>query len=391
VGEGFTAADMKLVCTYSDGKAGVGQELARYLAERRETFLLLEHPMWAGRGWRSRLTRYERGVSDGGVEVGKPRGSLLAQYAACTLLTFSTVWRHRLELDVFVGHSNIDCLAAMAARRRRGCRVVYCSIDYVPQRFASRLLNGIFRVADRLAYRGADAVWHSYPDAARWKPFARRGNCHETLHGNNFRRIARRPWEQRKPHGLAYLGGVIPAAHIEEAVACVGALRRLFSDTTLDVIGDSPDPAYLERLRTSAGALAGKAVAWHGLIGDSERFEPLLCGLGVALCLYEMTPERASYYQLPGKVFAYAACGLPTIVLDSSGPVCVREIEKNGIGVVTALSDLEKCIGSLFADEKRHRELAENAVRWASRFDWKDKFDKYLGMLQPPGAGERRA
>ena len=370
---------MKFISTFTDGKIGVGQELGRFLSEKGEDFWFLEHPLVAGRGDRSRLDTYKDGVVTASVAIGSPRAGLVGQYLQCVLLTFGCVLRRRAQITTFVGHSNIDCVAARLATLGRKVRIVYVSIDYTPKRFPNPFLNRVFRLIDRLAYRWSTDVWHSYPDVFELKPYARPENCVVTFHGNNFRRIRRPSWEDRKLHGLVYLGGVVPPARLDLALSAVADIAPRFPDVTLDVIGDASDSAYLDGLKKQAEALGiGARVTWHGLVTEQERFEEIMVGLGVALCLYEMTPDLPSWYQLPGKVFAYAACGLPTVVLDKGGPVCCREIRNNGIGLVSEEDGLSECIAGLLADASRHETLSETAVRWASEYDWSDKFRKYL-------------
>jgi glycosyltransferase involved in cell wall biosynthesis len=373
---------MKFISNYSNGNVGVAQELVRYLAEKGESFFYLEHPLTPATGRSSRLDTYDRGIRKDSTSLGRPRTGSVGHYLQCMWLTFRTVRTCRRSVTRFIGHSNLDCVAAALAGSR-SMKVLYVSIDYTPKRFANPVFNAIYRMADRLAYRWADAVWHSYPDFLQLKPYAPPDKCFVTLHGNNFRRIARPPWSERATSELVYLGGLSPFARLERVLEAVARLRERFPDIRFHAIGAPAEVAYGERLRTRARDIGvADRVVWHGQITRPEDFENIMTGLGVALCLYEMNPDLPSYYQLPGKVFAYAACGLPTIVLDRSGPIAVREIERNRIGLVASLDGLEDCVARLFSDPERHRSLAENAVRWAGRFDWNDKFDKYLGLLK---------
>jgi len=376
---------MRFVCTYSDGKVGVAQELAAFLVEQRESFWFLEHPLCPAGGQRTRLDEYREGRLVQSRRVGLRFRRLPFSYLQSMLITFWVILRRRGSVSLFVGHSNVDCLAARMAAAGRSVRIVYVSIDFSPERFANGILNILFKAADRLAYRWATAVWHSYPDATELKPYADRyaEKCFETLHGNNYRRIRRKPLDERNRCGLVYLGSVTPAVQLERVMQSLATLHNAYPGIRLEVIGTSEDAGYLGRLRDLADRMGvGSRVAWHGLIDNAARFEEVMTGLGVALCLYEMTPERYSWYQLPGKVFAYGACGLPTVVSDRSGPVAVREIEKNEIGLVTSPDGLTECLARLFKDEALHRRLSDNAARWAAQFDWHAKFEKYLGMVE---------
>ena len=373
---------MKFICTYSDGKVGVVQELSGYLAEKGESFWYLEHPLAPGAGATSRLDRYENGKLVETKALGKPAKGAMSLYLKASWATFKTVWARRRMIDLFVAASNVDCVVAHIALPRKKARIVYVSIDFSPKRFSNPLLNVIFRLADRLAYRWASAVWHSYPNATTLKPYAPKEKCFETFHGNNYRRIQRRPFEERKRTSLVYLGSVSPAAHLEAALIALKTVKPRFPDIHLHVIGVAANPAYMQSVKTTAKSLnVTECVTWHGLIAESQTFERIMTELGIALCLYEMTPERYSWYQLPGKVFAYAACGLPTIVLDKCGPIGTRETEHNHIGVVTSLDGLTDCIAGLLDNPDMHKSLSDSSEKWASEYDWHAKFDKYLGMI----------
>lgn len=373
---------VKFVCTYSDGKVGVVQELAAYLAGKGESFWYLEHPLVHGNGATSRLDRYESGRLVETKALGKPAKGTVSLYLKATWITFKTVRARRRMIDLFIAASNVDCVVAHVALPRKRTKVIYVSIDFSPKRFSNPLLNIIFRLADRLAYRWASAVWHSYPNATTLKPYAPKEKCIETSHGNNFRRIQRQPFAQRKRSSLVYLGSVSPAAHLEAALIALKTLKPRFPDIRLHVIGEAANPAYMQSLKTIATSLdVTNCVTWHGLIAESRTFERIMTELGIALCLYEMTPEHYSWYQLPGKVFAYAACGLPTIVLDKCGPIGTHETEQNHIGVVTSLDGLAGCIAGLLDNPDMHKSLSESSEKWAAEYDWHTKFDKYLGMI----------
>jgi glycosyltransferase involved in cell wall biosynthesis len=370
---------MKLITVYSNGTVGVPQELARYLREKRDDFLFLEHPYGTSQNTGTRLVAYRAGEPAGSTEWMPPAQRTAAWlYARCFILTLKTVWRYRRHLDLFVGGSNMDCVAAWLAGRR-GMRILFISIDFSPCRFPGWWMNAIYGGFDRLAYACSSAIWHSYPDATRLKPYANPKRCFETLHGNNWHRIARRPWADREPHRMIYLGGVTPTSGLEVAINALGALAPRFPDATLSVIGTSPDPSYMESLQQLARERGvEERVQWHGLIAEAERYETIMTRAGLALCLYQMTPEHHSFYQLPGKIFSYAACGLPTVVLDVSGPITVRDVPAEGIGLVCSNERVAESIAELFDDPERQRRMGDRAREWARPFDWKAKFDRYL-------------
>lgn len=369
---------MKAICTYSNGNVGIAQELRSFLAGKDEDFIYLEHPLLPRPDSQSIFQLYRKGRLIEGRAWKHSRRSPFLHYARCSRITFLMVRQYKRDLDLFVGHSNIDCVLARLA----GCktlRVIYASIDYMPRRFSNPLLNVIYQLADRMAYSGADAIWHSYPDFKLLKPYASAIKCLYTRHGNNFHRIQRRPFSERQRFAIVYLGGIVPQANLELAIKCLRQLRDSFPGCSLEIIGGGSSQAYVESLRGLArDQRVEKIVHWHGQLTEAGQFEARMTCFGVALCLYESTPNMASWYQLPGKVYAYAACGLPTVVADTIGPVGIREIQEQNIGLVTAPGDLENCLGRLFGDPGLQRALSDNAEKWAGAYDWSDKFETHL-------------
>lgn len=373
---------MNLISVHCNGTVGVAQELASYLVGRGEAVGLLEHPYSPVQRLAARFRVYEKGQCRSDIRQGKVPTNQLGLYLGSFWVTWKLVRAKRKELARFFAHSNLDCLAARLAGGWR-FPLVYVSIDYSPARFPKQpLLSLLYRGLDRFAYRAATAIWHSYPDATRLKPFAQPRKSFQTLHGNNFKRIARVPWARRQQHRLVYLGNVHPGAHIEDALMCVKTLRKEVPDITLSVIGTSESASYYRRLQDSAEGMGiADRVTWHGLITEASEFEGILASCGLALCLYEVDETHHSYYQVSGKIFAYAACGLPVAVLDKSGPSTVRELTRQKMGVVTTMDQIVPALRELLLNPARHAEMAAKAERWAAAYDWHDKFEKHLALI----------
>ena len=381
---------MKFVSTFDDGATGFGQEMAAHLARRKESFLFLRHPILPGVGDGSVLESYDAGVLSSSETYPTVTGGRAGQYLKCFFLTRKLIKRHGADIDVFVAHSNINAIAAWTARGNTAFKIVYSSIDYSPHRFTNAALNMIFSVADRIAYRVVDAMWHTYPEAERLKPYAKNARCFETFHGNNFRRVERLPWEERDRFRLVFFGGVTPRANIEAVLGCLRELSAEFPAVFMDVIGTSRhDPSYMDEVKAMADSLGVSGhVEWHGLIEQPSDCEKILVRAGLGLCMYEMDESQVTWYVVPGKVFAYAACGLPVLVSDEIGPVCTREVTENGMGLVTSLDKMAATIADLFRRPDFHESLVESAERWGSKFDWDDKFDKYFALLDESSGSE---
>jgi glycosyltransferase involved in cell wall biosynthesis len=236
-------------------------------------------------------------------------------------------------------------------------------------------------MADRMAYRWATAVWHMYPERGQLKKYKHRTKCYDILDGNNFRQIQRLPADQINRFRLVYIGSINRDCRLEEGIMAVSRLKEEFPNTCLDIIS-SGDPAYEQRLKD----LARKEtildrVTFHGQISDPEVYERLLCQCGLGLSLYQLDENDHAWYCTPLKVYLYAACGIPTILSDTIGPQTRGYLERDGIGVMAARGELAEVIRGVFTDRDRYLDMRARAIRWASQFDWEDKFDKFLSLV----------
>jgi len=84
---------MKFIATYSDGSVGVARELVRYLREKKEDFLFLEHPITPTYRDRSGFTEYVNGQPSHVEDMAPLSSHLILRYQQCVAATFRLVWR----------------------------------------------------------------------------------------------------------------------------------------------------------------------------------------------------------------------------------------------------------------------------------------------------------
>jgi len=244
------------------------------------------------------------------------------------------------------------------------------------------LYECIFRILDRIAYKLSKEIWHSYPDAAQFKPWAPQKKCITTFHGNHFSKRNHFNGASRNVHRLVYYGGVNASVHLDKAINAVKILSQSWQDTELLIIGKAWDPEYEKVLYQHAvKSVIEKKIIWHGQISNPADAYAILVTCGVALCIYETNPSMPSWYQLPGKIYAYAACGLPVLVLDTSGPITVKTVTQNKLGIVTSLEGIVSCLQNLFENQARYADLSTSTLAWASEYDWEKKFDLHCRRI----------
>jgi len=283
---------------------------------------------------------------------------------------------------MFIAFSNVDALAGVVCRFFAPLKVVYVSTDYSPKRrFENPVLNAIYSVADRWAYRWADVVWHMYVERGELKKYKHRARSYDVLDGNNFRRIERFPVDKINPFRLVYIGQINRDCRLEEAINAVANLKGKFPNVGIDIISTG-DPELERRLQALAKDRGmADQIIFHGQIRSSEVYEEIIKRCGLGLCLYEIDKDDFAWFGTPLKVYLYAACGVPSICSNAMGPQTMDYMEKGGVGLLAARGTLEQTLQSIFSDPARYAQMRERTIKWAAQFDYDDKFDKFLALV----------
>lgn len=373
---------MIFISTYSNNNVGLAQELMRYLKRRKESFFILYHPLNLTGRLCSHLEEYRDGEKVNTVDSMPSIRIAFLHYFRCFLTTFNSLLFRAKQVNLFIGFSNVDAIAAIVIRLFSPMKVVYVSTDFSPKRrFENALLNWLYYTADKIAYRWSTAVWHMYPERGQLKEYKYRTRSFDVLDGNSFRRIQRLPIEQINRFRLVYIGQINRECRLDEAIKTVSLLRNEYPCVYLDIIS-SGNPEYEKSLRdlVKEEGVADRVV-FHGQISDPEVYEKLLCQCGIGLSLYELDENDHAWYGTPLKVYLYAACGLPSICSDRMGPYTRESLETDGIGVMAARGKLLEVVRSLFEGQDRYVEMRKRAIQWASQYDYEDKFDKFLSLV----------
>ncbi len=373
---------MIFTCTYSNGNVGFAQELQRYLIRKKQDFLLLLHPLDLSIARVSVLEEYKNGQLVRSQKSWPSPNINAVNYFRCVCTTFWSLLRFGRRTQLFIAVSNIDAVVGLFLRLLFKFKVVLVSTDFSPhRRFANPIMNTVYNVCDRVAYRACNAVWHMYPERGALKRYKNRAPSYDILDGNNFRRVKRLALAEINRFRLVYIGQINRDCRLDEAIEAIADLKSDFPEAGLDIIS-SGDPMYEQRLRKLASDRGvSERVAFHGQIPSPDRYEPILAKAGIGLCLYEIDKNDFAWYGTPLKVYLYAACGLPTVCSDTMGPFTREYIERDGVGVLSARGTLKAILMKLFSDASDYARMREKTIHWAAEFDYDDKFDKYLSLV----------
>lgn len=275
----------------------------------------------------------------------------------------------------------------------RGADVVHCHQFFVLPTFLAALLGRLRGSRVFVSDLGGGGWTPGYQiDQSRWiaahLPISEyaarhlprgRNRRHRVIYGGVD--LERHPLRTEMAHdgSAVFLGRVLPHKGIHFLI------EGLPPGIPLHVVGPTPDPAYLDRLR---GLAAGKEIHFHGPLSDAEVVERL----GRAMALVHPTPvdERGSagVHELFGLALVEAmARGCPVIASDAASLPEIVEPEVNGLLVPpNDPAAIAGALARLRDDPDLWARLARGARRTVEeRFTWDKVVDRCLAAYAEAG------
>ena len=362
---------------FADGPA---QALRDYLVERGTRLVTILHPLTPEQGTKHDLTEYVRGrpVRERSVDLGL-RAPL--SFAADPFVPLPPP-----RVDVWFGFNPLACATGLVARRaRRVRRVVLWSVDFVPDRFGpGTLLTRLYDRLDRRCCLHADARVELSAAARgarnrRHRVDERLVPIHVVPMGAWVDRVPTVPLEAFSRRRVVFLGHLVPRQGVPALLEAVALLRGRGEPVSLDVVGGGPQKPELEQ---RADALAiGDAVRFHGFVPQAVEVERLLAQASIAAAPYVPSETNFTRFADPGKLKAYLAAGLPTVLTDV--PPNADELAREaGAEIVPydagAIAEtIARALSSSDAWQARRRA----ALAYARRFDWSSLLSDLLTKL----------
>jgi glycosyltransferase involved in cell wall biosynthesis len=359
---------------YGSGPADALEEYAR---ERADRVLVLRHAFSYARRVESVARRWEEGklVRERGVKWHR-RVPEPVTWTKDFLL--DVLWSVQLagRIDVFVGIDSLNAAAGLALRRAgKARRVVFWTIDYVPQRFDNPLLNRIYHRFDDLCVRRSDETWNVSPrmEAAR-RARGLVGPQRVVPIGANVR-----PPRREDARQAIFVGHLLEKQGVQLVLRALPLVRERVPAARLLVIGDGPYRRQLESLVRRLDL--DEAVEFAGYVESHSEVEERIAESAVGLAVYDPSMASFTEYADPGKIKNYLAAGVPVVTTPvvHSG----AELERAGAGVVVdyEVTALANALTEILAQPERQRAMRSAAAALGAETEWRGVFDRAFAGL----------
>jgi glycosyltransferase involved in cell wall biosynthesis len=368
-----------LIVTHTYVK-GASQELEDFLVrEKIPNLVFIGHPLLPSENGISVFKQYSFGEL---VENRNTRGYNLPEivrYIKDLLSTIFWICRLDLKFDILVGVNNLNALSCLILKwLGKGKNTIFYTIDFVPRRFDNPTLNAIYHSIDNLCIRMSDIVWNvsaKMVEGRETKGIPKKYSAKQITVpiGINFNSIKRLSVTDIERKRVVFLGHLLEKQGAQLLVNAAPKIISSVPDVKFQIIGGGDYKSTLKQLVEELKL--DSYFEFTGLITDRANLEKELMKGAIGIATYAPSPNNYTYFADPTKPKDYMAFGLPVIITDV--PQIAKTIEKRKAGFVVKYDadDLAEKVILLLKDDQLYMEYRDNAVSFASEYDWNNIFE----------------
>lgn len=378
-----------IVATHSYGTC-ISQALAEFLRDKTKKLVYIDHPFSACKDNRSSVSIYEKGKLVKKSYAPKIKGPEVLFYIKDVLSALLFVFKLRERFDLYIGVDNLNAFVGLILKRiKRTKRVIFYTIDYVPERFTNKFLNKIYHLVDKICCYQVDCLWNIsgvMTEARNRNGVLKEKSAPQMVvpQGNNYDRVRRLPFEEINRFNLVFMGHLRDGKGIEFVIDAFPKIYHKVSQAKLVIIGTGPLESQLKKRAERLGI--NDKIDFKGFIEEHSELDKLMARCAVALAPYEPVPKSLVYYADPGKIKAYLAVGLPVVV--TKVPPVAYEIAqaKAGLAIEYDQEEFVQAVVKLLTDNGFYLECRQKAIELGSNYSWGKVFTKaFSGAFQRMG------
>lgn len=352
---------------------GPPQDIRDYFLRKVKYIYYIEHPFPSADDKRSSLTIYENGYIIKQIFTPRLFGPQIFYYIAHILITIFFLQISKRTFDLCIALDNLNTLSVLPYKKLGKIKkLIFYTIDYIPERFPNKILNTIYHWIDKIACYQSDAIW-ILSEVMKEERIKNNINPQKSAPsvllpmGAHLNRINILPIQKINKFNLVYLGSLIEKQGVQIILEALPTILKKFPKVKLIIIGDGE---YKQTLEEKVKLLnLHKHVMFKGFLTTHEEVEKILCKSGIGLAPYVDDKYNYALYTDPSKPKIYLGCGLPIII--TPVPLIARIIHEKKAGIMTTYSkeSIAKAIITLLSDEALYKQYRENAIKLSKKYD----------------------
>lgn len=357
---------------------GPGDAVTDFLKYKKADFTYLRYGLY-NQPYQTRISSYEKG-KETNEKLGFDFSGIIPvlRYSLEVLYSVYIGFTSKKKIDVWIGCNSLNTLPGIFLKKMRKVKkVIFYTIDYVPQRFSEKIYNAVYHWIDRYCLKNSDQIWNNSEvmRQIRIKQGIPPERALRVAHGADLSKI--KLHKAAKRDSLIILGNITRAINFEMIVKSLKEVLKKNKNVKVVLVGSGTSEdevrAMIEKEElTKSFELLGR---WEHdtVLKEMPKY-------GVGLAIYGNTFDW-NLYSDSLKVKEYLACGLPVIM--SGAPAAQDEVKDSGAVMIIDIDQdqLTEAMVTLLSDEKTYKKFKDNALKFRKTLDWNDIYNNALSNL----------
>ncbi len=358
---------------------GPSFKLEEYLKGKVDSLVFIGHPFSFAKDTRSFLRIYKRGSLVKEEKFRSWKGPEVSFYLKDLFLTIWWYLRFQRKTDYFIGVNNFNVFAGILLGLFLSVgKIIFYTIDYVPNRFENVFLNSFYHFLDRLALSKSHRVWNlsEVMVAEREKSGISEKFRQKQIEVPIGTDIRNRPlgFDKIDKGKIVFLGHLRSGQGIEMLISAMEEVVKKVKNAHLLIIGGGILENSLKSKITGAGLK--RRIKITGFVKEYDDVKKFMSDGAIAVAPYVDDEKTYTRYTDPGKPKDYLASGMPVII--TKVPQVAFQIQKNkcGIAIDYNKKQLIDSLVELLTNDTKYKEFRKNAFIFAKKYTWEKIFNE---------------
>lgn len=379
--------DRHIIIATHYSATGFTQHLEEFLCEEKvKKLLYISHPLHPEKGGRGvSFYRFTKGgKTKEVVQFSFLRNNGVITYFKDLILNVFWVIKEGRGWNLYIGADNLNAFSGILLKSLGFVnKVVFYTVDFVPNRFKNKLLNSFYHWIEKLAVMYSDEVWVLSPRVLEGRRMFlgldKKYDEKQKLvpEGVWIDRIKKISFSDINKHSAVFAGHLVKRMGVQLVIEAIPLILAKIPDFTFFIIGKGEYRDVLGRLAKRRGV--EKHVIFKGYIGDHRDVENIIASCGVGIATYTKEDESGlTFYADPAKTKLYLGAGIPVIMTDTFYNAC--DIQNGGAGIVVkeGAKEVARAILATIENDKILEQYRVNSRKFARQFDHAKLFTENL-------------
>ncbi|MDP3973595.1 MAG: glycosyltransferase [Candidatus Daviesbacteria bacterium] len=349
------------------------QKTINFLLGKTKKIVFIGNPFPTSPFKETLMESYENGRLTRDERVPTWKGPEILQYLNHILMTYLLLLKVGLRYDLCIAHENLSFFILYPLRLLGMIkRLVYYSVDYVPQRFSNQLLNKIYHFLDRFACKHSDLNWVMVKEQIkirRKNSITKKDSSPFALAsvGYNFKLIKIKSVDKIDFYNIIFAGALLENSGPQLGILALPYLLKKFPKIYYTIIGKGIYENELKKLIKKLKV--EKFVKFTGYIDSFKKMSQIISKGSIGLAPFVPNPNSLSFYSDPSKIKLYLACGLPVITTNVTTIAPLIRASRSGEIINFSEKDLAKTIVKMLSSKEKYESYKKAAVKLSEGYD----------------------